>query len=187
MSTLELADTAHATPPTSTEPASEGRTHPIGALAGFVGKAGNGDKAALARLDPQGLRPHQMAALSRGLLHAGLSPEQWRPVTWQRWALIAHGMALAGHDAKGRLGEQLARAGVSESRLTRLLTARGDAFVQGLPPLLRLLGSKAIAPNWYELGRLILKEASPDPEDREDAEALRLRIAGAYFSAVAHH
>ena len=111
----------------------------------------------------------------------------------QVWQLVAYVRSLseratpATPPGDASHGEQLARAGVSESRLTRLLTARGDAFVQGLPPLLRLLGSKAIAPNWYELGRLILKEASPDPEDREDAEALRLRIAGAYFSAVARH
>lgn len=186
MSTLDATLEEPYSQPAASAVADAPRLNPLGALAAFVAKAGNGERAALARLDPQGLRPHQMAALSRGLLAAGLSPEQWRPAVWQRWALIAHGMALAGHDGRGRLGEQLARAGVSESRLTRLLTARGDAFTQGLPPLLRLLGSKAVAPNWYELGSLILKESGTTPNDRDEAEVLRLHIAGAYFTAVAH-
>lgn len=148
-------------------------------------KADLGDKAALARLSPdQPLRPNEIAALSRALLAAGLEPDNWRPATWQRWALIAHGIALAGHDGKGRLGAQLARAGVAESRVTKLLTARGDAFTQLLPSVLRLLASKGVAPNWHELGPLVLKQDS-EREDLQDTEQIRLRIAGAYFSQQA--
>jgi CRISPR system Cascade subunit CasB len=161
------------------------RHNPIGRLAGFVDKAGIAERAALARLDPDALLPHQMAALAKGLIQAGLDPDQWQSQAWGRWALIAHGMALAGHDGKGRLGEQMARAGVSESRVTKLLTSRGDAFVQIVPRLLRLLASKGVKPNWYELGRLILKEQALDSESQDDAETLRLRIAGAYFSTTA--
>jgi CRISPR system Cascade subunit CasB len=119
------------------------------------------------------------------LLHAGLRPETWRVDTWPRWALIAHGIALSGHDGSGRLGEQLARADVSEARVARLLTARGDAFRQLLPRLLRLMASKAIRPNWLELGDLVLKEGSDEHDDVARAEALRLRIAGAYFATHA--
>jgi CRISPR system Cascade subunit CasB len=161
------------------------RHNPIGRLAGFVGKAGIGERSALARLDPDNLLPHQMAALSKGLIKAGLDPDHWRADAWARWALIAHGMALAGHDGKGRLGEQMARAGVSESRVTKLLTSRGDAFVQIVPRLLRLLASKGVQPNWYELGSLILKEQAESSESQDEAETLRLRIAGAYFSTQA--
>jgi CRISPR system Cascade subunit CasB len=160
------------------------RANPIGRLAGFVDKAGIGERAALARLDPDALLPHQMAALAKGLIQAGLDPDHWQARAWARWALIAHGMALAGHD-KGRLGEQMARAGVSESRVTKLLTSRGDAFVQIVPRLLRLMASKGVKPNWYELGRLILKEQADDSESQDEAETLRLRIAGAYFSTQA--
>ena len=96
----------------------------------------NGERAALARLDPDAeLRPHQIAALSRALAYAGFSPETWQPETWQRWGTIAHGMALAGHDASQRLGKQLSDADVSESRVTKLLTARSDAFRQLLPEI----------------------------------------------------
>lgn len=172
-------------------PAGE-HTNPIGALAHIVGQAqrfpgdayalGTGERAALTRLDPDAeeLQPHQIAALARALLFAGLEPERWRPATWRNWALIAHGMALAGHEGGRPLGTQLSDAGVAESRVTRLLTSRGDAFRQMLPRLLRLLASKEVAPNWYELGSLILTE-----QDEERAESFRMKIAGRYFSARA--
>ena len=163
-------------------PAVTGR--PFNALAAYIQGAGRGECAALARLCPdQPLRPHEIAALARALLAAGLQPETWRPATWQRWTLIAHGMALAGHNGAGRLGAQLAQAGVSESRVTKLLTARGDAFTQLLPRVLRLLASKSVCPNWHELGPLVLKENNTEREDTQQAEQIRLRIAGAYFSA----
>jgi CRISPR system Cascade subunit CasB len=187
MSNLDTEDQAPATGDR------EGST--IGKLATLIGQAarfsgdlyglGTGERAALARLDPDGeLRPHQMAALARALIHADLEPERWSPQTaqetWRRWALIAHGMALAGHGS-GALGKQLCAAGVAESRVTKLLTARGDAFRQLLPRLLRLLASKEVAPNWHELGGLILNEG----RDEARAEAIRMSIAGRYFSALA--
>lgn len=158
---------------------------PWTALASHIRQASQGDRAALARLDPDALQPQAIGALSRALIDAGLSPETWQPQTWQTWALIAHGMALAGHDGQSGLGEQLARAHVAESRVHRLLTARGDAFRQLLPSLLRLLASQRVAPNWHELGALVLLDASAEQRDVELAEALRLRIAGPYFGALA--
>ena len=158
---------------------------PFGALAAYIQRAGAGERAALARLQPEALQPHQLAALARALLAAGLSPEQWYADTWPRWALVAHGMALAGHDGKQKLGKQLAQAGVSESRVTKLLTSRGDAFTQLLPRVLRLLASKGVAPNWRELGELVLIESSAHRNHQAKAEELRLQIAGPYFSALA--
>ncbi|MEA5098167.1 MAG: type I-E CRISPR-associated protein Cse2/CasB [Burkholderiaceae bacterium] len=141
-----------------------------------------GERAALARLDPDGeLRPHQVAALSRVLVYAGMSPENWQPDTWRRWALIAHGVALAGHDQSKRLGQQLSDAGVSESRVAKLLTARKDAFTQLVPKVLRLLASKSQEPNWFDLGNLILQQE----RDEEAAENTRLGIASGYFSSEA--
>lgn len=158
---------------------------PFGPLAAYIQKAGSGERAALVRLQPEALQPHQLAALARALLAAGLSPEQWHADTWPRWALIAHGMALVGHDGKQKLGKQLAHAGVSESRVTKLLTSRGDAFTQLLPRVLRLLASKGVAPNWRELGELVLIESSSQRNHQAKAEELRLQIAGPYFSALA--
>lgn len=156
----------------------------LGKLVGFIDRADPGTRAALARLDPDALRPHQIAALSRALIDAGLSPDTWRPSTWRRWALITHGMALAGH-GKGSLGKQLAEAGVSEPRVTKLLVSRGDAFLQIVPRLLRLLASKQVKPNWYALSELIRKNDAQEVAEKEAAETLRLRIAGDYFSAIA--
>lgn len=158
---------------------------PFAALARHIERAGNGERAALARLKPEALQPHQLAALAHALIAAGLSPEHWHADTWPRWALIAHGMALAGHDATQPLGRQLEKAGVSESRVTKLLTSRGDAFTQLLPRVLRLLASKGVAPNWRELGKLVLTQSSSQRHHQAQAEEIRLRIAGSYFSALA--
>jgi CRISPR system Cascade subunit CasB len=170
--------------PTSSEAAPSFR-EPFGALAAYILRAGSGERAALARLQPDSLQPHQLAALARALLAAGLSPDQWHTDTWPRWALIAHGMALAGHDGKQRLGRQLANAGVSESRVTKLLTSRGTAFTQLLPRVLRLLASKGVSPNWREMGELVLTEGSSERHLQAKAEEIRLHIAGPYFSAMA--
>lgn len=171
--------------PLDTPDAGPGRAY--AALAHHLqrGTTSTGDRAALARLQPDALRPHELAALSRALLAAGLAPESWHPDTWPRWALIAHGIALAGHDGSRPLGEQLAQAGVAESRVTKLLTSRGDAFRQGLPRLLRLMASKGVEPNWRELGELVLLDGSTDRQRQQAAEALRLRIAGPYFARLA--
>lgn len=144
-----------------------------------------GEQAALARLDPDAPRPHQVGALARALVLAGIAPDDWHAETWHRWALIAHGMALAGHDGSSRLGRQLAGHGdparaVSESRVTRFLTARGDAFRQQVPRLLRLMASRGVAPNWLDFGELILAT----DRDETHAETLRLRIAGGYYAAT---
>ena len=181
MITLEAADAPQGEP--GAEPPR--RADPFAALATYVSRAAPGERAALARLQPDAMQPHQLAALARALLAAGLSPDQWHADTWPRWALIAHGIALAGHDGKQRLGTQLAQAGVSESRVTKLLTSRGDAFTQLLPRVLRLLASKGVAPNWRELGSLVLNQGSADRQRQADAESNRLAIAGPYFSALA--
>lgn len=185
MSTLEL-------PEPDTQLAEPVAGHPIGKLAGFIGHADPGTRAALARLDPEAMRPHQIAALSRALIEAGFSPdkERWHPVTWKRWALVAHGMALAGHDASQRLGQQLGalqkgQPVVAEARVTKLLVSRGDAFLQIVPRLLRLLAGKQVKPNWYDLSKLIQKNDAKEAADQEEAEALRLRIAGDYFGVIA--
>ncbi|MBK1734174.1 CRISPR-associated protein Cse2 [Halorhodospira abdelmalekii] len=176
--------TSDATADSKPESSAIGRlAHVIGQAARFEGDLhglGKGERAALARLDPEGeLRPHQIAALARAVVQAGLEPEHWGPECWRRWALIAHGMALTGQ-GKGALGVQLHAAGVSESRVTKLLTARGLAFRQLLPRLLRLLASREVAPNWYELGELIRHES----RNEKKAEEIRMRIAARYFSAA---
>lgn len=159
------------------------RLNPFSTLAAHIRRASTGDRAALARLKPRMLRPNELAALSRALLAAGLSPDTWSAESWPRWALIAQGIALSGHQA-GRFGDQMAEAGVAESRVTKLLTARGDAFQQILPRVVRLMASKGVSPNWGELGALVLADARLEKRDSKDAELIRLRIAGSYYSRL---
>ena len=180
---MSTHETLHAEPPHTEEAENAESAGVIGKLAGLIDRADPGTRAALSRLDPDAMRPHQMAALSRALIGAGLSPENWHPTSWKHWALIAHGIALAGH-GKGSLGKQFAEAGVSEARVTKLLVSRGDAFLQIVPRLLRLLASKQVQPNWYTFSALIRYNDAEDTREQEKVEALRLHIAGQYFSAI---
>jgi NAD(P)-dependent dehydrogenase (short-subunit alcohol dehydrogenase family) len=84
----------------------------------------------------------------------------------------------------GRIDIVFANAGVAEARVTKLLVSREDAFLQIVPRLFRLLASKQVKPNWYTLSELIQKNDAQGQAQKE-VEALRLRIAGDYFSAVA--
>jgi CRISPR system Cascade subunit CasB len=154
-------------------------------LSDYIEHAGNGERAALARMDWDNMKPHQLAALARALVAAGMQPEQWRPDRWPRWALVAHGIALAGHDRSKRLGYQMAKAGIAESRVSRLLTSRGESFSQNLPRILRLMVSKGARPNWRELGELVIAEGSPSARHQLRAEEIRLQIAGTYFPEMA--
>jgi CRISPR system Cascade subunit CasB len=76
-------------------------------------------------------------------------------------------------------------AGVSESRVTKLLVSRGEALVQNVPLLVRLLASRQVKPNWFDLSELILKDQSADPAQDRFLEDRRIRIAGDFFSAQA--
>ena len=61
--------------------------HIIGTSARFSGDVyglSSGEQASLARMNPDDMRPHQLAALSRALIHAGLEPENWSLETWRR-------------------------------------------------------------------------------------------------------
>jgi CRISPR system Cascade subunit CasB len=161
----------------------------VSAIAPFLDHAREGLKAskshyvALKRFDPnaQTLTTEQVAALISAFKRAKLMYDDWNLNRWLCWAFIAHGIALAGHDGgkKRRFGRQLDEAGVSEARLTRLLDARGDAFFQTLPRVLRLMSSKGVKPNWVELAVLVLNE------NGAVADETRIRIARDYYTAKA--
>jgi CRISPR system Cascade subunit CasB len=167
----------------------------IGAMTGFIkaGKDGDGsmkaDYVALARLDPsaQTLTVQQIAALTRALHRAKVDCDYFSPMQWRRWALIAHGIALAVHcaadESTPKLGQQLERAGVSEARVTRLLNVRGDALFQNLPRILRLMASRGVAPNWVEFGTLILNEGASNTLGKRIAERTRIAIIRDYARA----
>ena len=173
-------------------------SYQIEAIAAFLKDAGEGvkasknDRVALARLDPEAeeLTTAQIAALTHAAERAKLDTIHWSLDRWRR-AFIAYGIALAGHDRGAEsggiganLGRQLATAGVSEARVTRLLDARGTVFFQLLRRVLRLLASKSVKPNWVQLARLVLNEGARDDKGRRIAEKTRLDIAHGFFSAM---
>lgn len=167
-------------------PISERSRSPYSLMAAHIEHLGRGPVATLRGIDPDVLRPHQLGALTNALMAAGLEPERWQPETWRQWAAIVAGIAYAGHSATEGLGVQLARAGVTESRVNRLLSSRGDALLQGVPALVRMMASTGQAPNWNDLGALVLSDSGADKSQVEarKADAIRLRIAAGFFSEL---
>ena len=154
---------------------------------------GRGDLAELRRMDPDQpdaavfwrlLAPHDLLG---------------NPVIESKWALILHGIALmtpttgGGDDRRiahnrsvpvGRalfLGGEAQReqAFYSESRLNRLLTARGPMLRTLLARMFRMLAASGASFNWREMAWFILNEGYKE----EEAHKSRIEIARAYFQA----
>ena len=112
-----------------------------------------------------------------------------------KWALILHGIALmtptgsgdgrTAHDSEMPVGRALyyggdsqrAAAYYSESRLNRLLTARGPILRSLLARLFRMLAAAGQSFDWREMASFILN----DGYDKVAAERARRRIAREYF------
>jgi CRISPR type I-E-associated protein CasB/Cse2 len=145
-----------------------------------------GDLAALRRMEPDapGRTPVVLRLLAR---HASEGLE-YGADELRRWALVLHGMALMApehHRSAVPVGRALFGPGreplYTESRLARLLSARGPAFRAQVPRLARQLKGKDQALDWCELADLILAEG----RDEARAEQARERIARAYYRTEA--
>lgn len=128
----------------------------------------------------------RMAELLPVLLRAGVSDAQMRDEERvRRWAVLVHLVAvLSGttneraHADRRPAGVALHEAGYSEARLSKLLTARGDALRDQVARLARFLRAKGAMPlDLRPLAKLVLSEGS----DEEAADAARLAIARSYF------
>lgn len=115
-----------------------------------------------------------------------------------KWALILHGIALMtstgdgnartahdGHNPVGRalyLGGESQRTSAlySETRLNRLLTARGAMLRTLLARMFRMLAAANVSFNWWEMAMFILH----DGYDKQAAEQARRRIARAYYDTA---
>ena len=138
----------------------------------------------------------------RLLARQGLLDREMSRELESKWGLILHGIALmtptvegnnesvrpraSAHDPTVPVGLALfqggdgsrTRAFYSESRLNRLLTARGPMLQTLLARTFRMLGTDQ-AFNWRQMAQLILHEGF-----REDsAERVRHQIARAYYQA----
>ena len=172
---------------------------------GFAGEMvhpsfSRGDLAELRRMKPE---EPDAAIFWRLLARQGLleGREMSRELE-NKWGLILHGIALmtstvegdgdsdrpraSAHDPTVPVGLALfqggdgnrTRAFYSESRLNRLLTARGPMLHTLLARTFRMLGTDQ-AFNWRQMARLILHENYSE----ESAEQVRHQIARAYYQA----
>ena len=152
-----------------------------------------GDLAQLRRMDPDNPDAAIFWRLmaEHDLLH--------NPGLERKWALILHGIALmtprnsgdgslrTAHDGYTPVGRTLFLGGeshreqgfYSESRLNRLLTARGDILHALLARMFRMLASAEVSFNWREMAEFILNEDYAE----EAAERARRRIARDYYTA----
>lgn len=166
-------------------------------MAGYVAQLGEhqrGDFAELRRMDPD--EPNAAIfwrAMARfDLLESGESVEH-------KWALILHGIALmtptnnvsgnpqTAHDGNIPVGQALflgedsgrTQGFYSETRLNRLLTARGPMLRTLLARMFRMLAASGVSFNWREMAQFIMNEGY----NEESAERGRRRIARDYYRA----
>ena len=153
-----------------------------------------GDLAQLRRMDPDSpdAAVYWRLKAERNLLGS---------TAWEaKWALILHGISLmtrtagravanrTAHDRLMPVGRTLFLGGdpgrresgyYSESRLNRLLTARGPILRALLARLFRMMAAANQPFNWSEMARFILYEG----HNEEQAELSRRRVARAYYQA----
>ena len=161
-------------------------------LAGLA-ESHRGDLAELRRMDPEAA---DKAVFWRLMALQGLLGD---PGLERKWALILHGIALMtprtggggdsrtahnGYNPVGRalyLGGESQRTSAlySETRLNRLLTARGPMLRTLLARMFRMLAAANVSFNWREMAQFILNEGY----DQQAAEQGRRRIARAYYDA----
>ena len=187
----------------SAEPSAERETEPrsrtwgdiVHRFAGSVAAMPDYDRGGLAGLRRMNPNEPDTAAFWRLMAAEDLLGN---PEIERRWGLILHGIALmtrnagggevtirSAHDGRVPVGQTLylggesqrSKAFYSETRLTRLLTARGDMFRVLLARMFRMLSSANVSFNWREMARLILT----DEFDEEQAEQGRRRIARDYY------
>lgn len=150
-----------------------------------------GDLAALRRMNPDA---PDAAVVWRLLARYEL---QGNPRVEEKWALILHGIALmtptasgdglgrSAHDGTVPVGRAIYSGGdsqrssgyYSESRLNRLLTARGPILRTLLARLFRMVATAGQSFNWREMAWFILNEDYKE----EAAEQARRRIAREYY------
>ena len=145
----------------------------ISRLATAIAHAGNADRAAIKRWSIG--RPLPMAFYRLWLLKIG---EEFPPESQiTSWALLAWGLALMGgrRDPKRSLGTALAKSGLHEMRLERLLQADKDLRPFLFASIVRFLAVKDESFDWTQAAAFLLTH------DSEKREALHRRIAADYY------
>jgi hypothetical protein len=132
-----------------------------------------GDLAELRRMDPD--HPDAPAFFRMLVRHR---PDAG-PDLARRCARVIRILALRPEAlVPGSLGQAMAEHGISEARVQKLLSARGDALSAQVALIARRLAAEGTLP-YRALGRLLLIR-----DDDEAAECIRLEIARDYFRAL---
>jgi CRISPR system Cascade subunit CasB len=101
----------------------------------------------------------------------------------RRFATIASIMALRANGLRSwGLGRAMADAGISDQRLSMLLTSRGSVFRDLARRLARRLARDATALPYLDIGRLILMDEIAEHD--EEAEVVRIALAREFQNAV---
>jgi CRISPR type I-E-associated protein CasB/Cse2 len=134
-----------------------------------------GDLAELRRMDPE--RPDAPAFFRMLVRHR---PDA-DPDFARRCARLVRLLALRPEALQaGSLGKAMAKHGISEARVQKLLAARGETLAAQIALIARRLEQERTLP-YSELGDLLLRD-----DDGEAADRIRLRIASDYFRALDH-
>ena len=137
-----------------------------------------GDRAMLRRMTP-----FQRPPLAFFRLACRDLPADWEGQR-REWMTLVAGMALmcpSPHRPDRPVGLALAEAGLSESRLERLLAAEGDVLSTILLRTAYLLGANGMAANWVDFAGLLFAA------ERDEKENLRLAIARDFYRPLDHN
>ncbi len=150
------------------------------ALHAALGGMSAGDRASLRKMRPDDLHQPAFWKLSTGILQPVLPPDSTplRDAQERRWAVVVAAAAAANHSPAMRFGAALARAGLSELRLVRLLRARGEQIPDAVRTVAHQLVTAALPFDFAELAWLVLSEG------RDDEDRARQQIARDYYRNV---
>lgn len=116
--------------------------------------------------------------------HRVLASTEMQEVSVDRllgWAALVQCMAIGGdHSAPLSDGAMLARAGLSESRFSRLLAAGGSTVHDQCLLAARFLHARGHPCRWDDLGALLIL----DEGSSSHAERARLRLARDYYRTL---
>lgn len=159
----------------------EGKKDPVASLAGQIKYLGNGDRAAIRRLDLTD-SPSADGVIYGMLARAGVDISRMEDDEMNAWRITAFAGAqqsgsggASAHSPGRSMGRALQRAGYSETRLMQLASQPSRERIMRAA---RLLSSKGNGP--YDL-RDLRRLADPDPGER--AEAVR-RLVRDYYAAA---
>ena len=195
MTTIQTQDAPESQEPSSnSQPWGDLAVNISGQIAQYA-EHSRGDLAELRRMNPD---EPDAPAFWRTMSHHDLLSSG--PVLEPKWGLILHGIALmtptnvtsgspqSAHDSSMPVGRALflgseahrGQALYSESRLNRLLTARGPMLRILLARMFRMLAASKATFNWREMSQLILNEGY----NKAAFEQGRRRIAREYYRAA---